>query len=172
MFNKKEYCQKNKEKKKQYDKQYYLRTHIKGKCKTCGSQITLHNKSKLCRSCYQKKRLKNPKNNPNYKTGGSVKKYWNCIICGKKLSNNPSTYCKSCWQLGKNNPMFGKSSITKHKIVKHHINKNIGDNRNSNLLFLSASKHTKLHHRAYDYLVKIGQIKNYIKWFFNEYLKG
>ena len=157
---------------KKYQHDYYLRTHKVGNCDLCKKPITKHCKSGICKSCGTKARLKNPKNNPNYKTGKSVKKYWNCIICGKKLSNNPSTYCKSCWQLGKNNPMFGKTSITKNKIVKHHINKNICDNRNSNLLFLSASKHTKLHHRAYDYLIKIGLIKKYINWFFNDYERG
>jgi hypothetical protein len=141
------------------------------RCIDCNKKLS-RNRYVRCRTCDMKHRYhigtanQNNKNNSNYKTGSRVKKHWVCVICGKKLSNNPSTYCKSCWQLGKNNPMYGKSVITKHKIVKHHINKNVYDNTKENLLFLTASKHLKLHHRAYDYLVKIGLIGKYIKWFF------
>ena len=49
---------------------------------------------------------------------------------------------------------------------KHHI---YLDGDNNKILMLTGSKHRKLHARAYDYLVEIGKIDNYIKWFDKKY---
>lgn len=50
----------------------------------------------------------------------------------------------------------------KGKKVEHHIylKENGGET-----IKLSRSKHRQLHERAYDYLVKINEISNYLKWF-------
>ena len=58
--------------------------------------------------------------------------------------------------------------ITEKTIAKHHINRNRKDERKSNLMYLTIGKHRKLHARAYDYLVKTGKIKQYIKWFLKQ----
>jgi hypothetical protein len=140
------------------------------KCIDCKGKIYKYKNVKRCKKCYIKwlklncksfkRKSYKGKNNPNYRHGKKIKKYRNCIKCGKKLSKNPSTYCRSCWQIGR-----------KMILVKHHINKNIYDNRKSNILFLSNSGHLKLHHKAYDYLIKIGKIKDYINWFKKNYVK-
>ena len=46
------------------------------------------------------------KNNPNYKDGRTLKKYY-CKDCGKKIWYR-SIRCKSCARKGKFHPMFGK----------------------------------------------------------------
>jgi hypothetical protein len=80
----------------------------------------------LCGSCSQKRRLENPKNNPNYKTGNSVKKYYECKDCGKKLSNNPVIRCKSCANKDKNNLNYinGKTHNNKCLDCGKHISFN------------------------------------------------
>ncbi len=87
-----------------------------------------------------------------------------------------------------NHPLFGKkrpehSKLMKrimknndkrfipkaNKILTHHIDLNRFNSKKSNLLKITFRKHTALHQRAYDYLVKIGLIKKYIKWFLKTY---
>jgi hypothetical protein len=53
----------------------------------------------------------------------------------------------------------------KNQICRHHIDLNTYNNHPDNLLFLLNCFHQSLHKRAYDYLVKTNQIKEYIKWF-------
>jgi len=72
-------------------------------------------------------------------------------------------------RFGKKNPMFGKRYNGKKRIVRHHIDLNHTNSKKTNILRLFAPKHIKLHQRAYEYLVKIGLIRNYIKWFDNKY---
>jgi len=51
----------------------------------------------------------------------------------------------------------------------HHIDGNRENNNLDNLLFLeSRSLHNKLHQEAYQYLVKIKKIREYINWFFKK----
>ena len=51
----------------------------------------------------------------------------------------------------------------------HHIDGNRENNNLDNLLFLeSRSLHNKLHQEAYQYLVKIKKIREYIDWFFKK----
>jgi hypothetical protein len=52
---------------------------------------------------------------------------------------------------------------------KHHLDLNVNNNHPSNLMFLLDGDHASLHKRAYDYLVTTGLIKNYIKWFLQNY---
>lgn len=66
---------------------------------------------------------------------------------------------------GKNNPNFGKRYNGMTRIDKHHIDLNHKNEQLSNILYLRAPKHIQLHQRAYEYLVRIGKIKYYLKWF-------
>jgi hypothetical protein len=168
------------------------RTKIKYYCIKCKSKITYGNKTKLCKSCSMKKLFKNPTKHPNYKDGRTIIKHY--CKCGKEIKNYYNKYCKSCgsklsWKkgdrqrrtyIGKNNPnfdnhklkgnknpMFGKNR--KNEIVKHHLDLNKKNNKQKNLLKLTQSKHSKLHQRAYEYLVRTKQIRNYIKWFDKKY---
>jgi hypothetical protein len=70
---------------------------------------------------------------------------------------------------GKNNPMFGKKYDGKKRIVKHHIDLDHKNTKQSNILRLFVPKHIKLHQRAYEYLVRIGFIRKYIRWFDKKY---
>lgn len=133
------------------------------KCVDCGKLLSRKN-YKRCVSCAIKFRIKN-KIYP-YKNGNCEDKF--CKKCNKKLiSHNPTTkYCKRCWgklESGKNNPNYGKNNVQMHK---HHIYLKKNSKKTLNL---TSSKHSKLHHRAYDYLVEIGLIDKYIKWFDKKY---
>ncbi|KKL77788.1 hypothetical protein LCGC14_2031400 [marine sediment metagenome] len=136
------------------------------KCKDCKKQIPTST-AKRCAECSISYRIKN-KQFP-YVNGNCNPKY--CITCKKQLKshNQKTKYCMKCWGLserGKNNPNFGAD---KTQIHKHHINLNNKDNNKNNTLFLTSSKHRKLHVIAYNYLVKTNQIKKYIKWFCKTY---
>jgi hypothetical protein len=60
---------------------------------------------------------------------------------------------------------ISKATKKAMKCIKHHIDLNKDNNRKSNIIYLSGSKHSTLHLKAYEYLVKINKIKDYIKWF-------
>ena len=59
----------------------------------------------------------------------------------------------------------------KNLINKHHIDLNHQNNAETNLIFIKNSIHNSLHKRAYDFLVKINKIDDYINWFFNDFNK-
>ena len=120
------------------------------------------------------------KSSSSYKDGRTLKKHY-CIECGKELSYYTHKRCRNCnmklqWKnleyKKKNKTNLGNKHTeeTKRKlrdgIDRHHIYLN-GDD--SKVLLLAGSKHRQLHARAYDYLVKIGKIDNYIKWFDEKY---
>ena len=117
------------------------------KCSNCGKHISFS--SKKCKSCDKKY---------HYKIYPSPrgKKHWNYnrknTSQGKKI-------------MGSRNGNFGKNRKLKNKIITHHIDLNYFNNKKDNILKITLKKHTSLHHRAYDYLVKIDKIKQYIKWF-------
>ena len=51
--------------------------------------------------------------------------------------------------------------------ILHHIDCNRENNKKDNFLYLSSMAiHNKLHQEAYEYLIKIGKIEQYITWFF------
>lgn len=62
-----------------------------------------------------------------------------------------------------------KQKFYSYIVVKHHKDLNRGNNQNNNIWKLHKNLHRKLHLRAYDYLVKIGLVNKYIKWFKNKY---
>jgi hypothetical protein len=62
-------------------------------------------------------------------------------------------------------PYFKGKNSRKKQIDKHHIDLDKNNNYPNNLLFLLNSAHNSLHKRAYDYLVQIKQVNNYIHWF-------
>lgn len=92
-----------------------------------------------------------------------------CIKCGKRISKENGLTgqgrCASCANKGKNNPMSGKKKF----LSIHHIDLNKNNNKKSNLLKIPQNIHSSLHHRAYDYLVQKGLIKDYINWFFKKF---
>jgi len=98
--------------------------------------------------------------------------YWN-LISNKtkkamKKKNIRNKVLKHIAILAKNKKGHIKSEKSK---VRHHINLNRRDNKDLNILILpNMNKHRQLHARAYDYLVKINQITEYIKWFKKIYL--
>ncbi len=138
-------------------------------CIDCGKIIDY--RSKRCYKC----RGKTIKENKHHNWKGDFPK---CIDCGKKLSiRKTKKYipkrCMKCWHIfavGKDNPMYHKKGVTKYQIVKHHKNLNKKDNRKKNILKLTQSKHIKLHHFAYNYLVKINKIEQYTQWFKKNYM--
>ena len=114
---------------------------------------------------------------PSYIDGRTLGKH-HCIDCRKEISKYTAKRCKSCsnkekwnkpglkdlmrrkgierWQ----NPEFRE--MMKNIPHKHHID---SDGNEDRVLYLSNSRHRKLHENAYDYLVEIGKIDDYIKWF-------
>jgi len=50
----------------------------------------------------------------------------------------------------------------KKGIIKHHVDRNY---KNNDCLYLENKDHVSLHRTSYYYLVKIGKIEKYIKWF-------
>jgi hypothetical protein len=58
-----------------------------------------------------------------------------------------------------------KRNLRKNEII-HHIDGNKQNNKLSNLLLLTKSKHISLHQQAYQFLVKHNLIKKYIRWFY------
>lgn len=120
------------------------------RCLDCGKIID--KRAKRCKSC----------GCPLLKHGKSskYKKYY-CLNCHKKLSDYRHKRCYKCEN--KLNPHIkGKT------LIKHHIDLNKQNNKKKNILELTSSCHLSLHHRAYRYIVKIGLVKQYIKWFFKQ----
>ena len=155
---------------------------IKSKyCINCGEKLNkkahLFN-TKRCHSCdikhRHKKGIQISKNNNLYKDGRMKKKFY-CIDCGKRIWYK-RIRCRPCSskylnKIGKigfkqehNFTIKGKGS-RKYMICEHHIDLNKHNNKKDNKLRLIYPIHSKLHNRAYKYLVNKGLIKQYIKWF-------
>jgi hypothetical protein len=141
------------------------------RCIICGNKISDY-RAKRCRKCYTKTLI--GKTNPSYKHGGKHKNQY--CKCGK-LIDFRSKRCRSCaikraYRLGKlnhkgkNHPMYGRKFT---KPLYHHINLNQSNNRKTNLLLITPSKHQILHRKSYEYLVKIRKVKHYIRWFIKHY---
>ena len=131
---------------------------IKHNCADCGKQVSKKEYIR-CKDCENKRKHK---------------EYF-CKICGKKISNGNGLTgkhrCLSCANKGENNPMHNRIGVKADTIIEHHIDLNHKNNRKNNKLKMTQSIHGSLHKRAYDYLVDIGQIRKYIKWFFKNYPK-
>jgi hypothetical protein len=80
------------------------------------------------------------------------------------------------WNKGKrwDNKTLKKMRRVMHRLIKlgkiskynrHHIDLNPKNNREDNKLKLTRCQHRRCHLYAYNYLVKIGRIKEYMKWF-------
>jgi hypothetical protein len=155
---------------------------IKKYCIDCnkllGKNATFYNNQRCC-SCSTKHLFKIGKLNQSgnqssqYKDGRSIGKHY-CIDCKKEISNYKTKRCWKCYvtfNRGKNHSPKPKNlKLSKNTIIKHHVNLNKGNNRKNNKLILTQSIHVSLHHRAYKYLVRLGIIRNYIKWFINNEL--
>jgi hypothetical protein len=154
----------------------------KNKCIDCNKELVNY-KAKRCLSCARKYQMKinpssshfyNRKGNLNYlyKDGRTNKKYY-CINCGKELSKSAyqgTKRCRPCEYKRRKGIPTGRICITGKTIIKHHINLNKKNNNRKNKLILTQSIHSSLHHKAYNYLVKKGMIRKYIKWFINNEL--
>lgn len=118
------------------------------------------------------------KNNPNYKENASYRQIVYCQ-CGKRIDFR-SKKCNSCNQIGRIKSLETREKISKAKegskgywegkermknIDKHHIDRNRRNNDKSNFLFLTHSKHMKLHWYGYEYLVKLGLHREYVREF-------
>jgi len=155
---------------------------IKSKyCINCGCELNkkahLFN-TKRCHSCDLKYRHRKGKqigkNNNLYKDGRMNKKFY-CKDCGKRIWYK-RIRCQSCrskylnkigkigFKHGHNFTIRGKGS-KKRMICEHHIDLNHKNDSKSNKIRLIYPIHSKMHNRAYKYLVKIGLIKQYIKYF-------
>jgi hypothetical protein len=156
----------------------------KPKCKDCNKKLTNY-KGKYCAFCYRKRNKKTIHNCKDCKKEVSDYRIKRCRDCasrylsekyrGKKAIRYMKYHTKiskikmSKTRIqrkigtGKNNPMFGKNR--KNEIIKHHIDLNKKNKKKTNILKLTVSKHTSLHVRAYHYLVEVGKIRRYIKWY-------
>jgi very-short-patch-repair endonuclease len=91
-----------------------------------GKKRSLKTRKKM--SISQKERLKNPKNNPAYKDGRTLRKYY-CVCCGKKLKSYTAKRCTFCYLLNKNRrqrlfdtdiELIVKKELLKRKIKFKH----------------------------------------------------
>ena len=157
------------------------------KCIECGKILAFCD-TKRCRKCY----LKNPDRGYSHNFSKSELKRR-----AKSMSKNRKNGTVRTWNKNKNlwkerpelvlqmkKTLKGKRCNPKgefkkgHKkslkkrgdlINRHHIDLNNKNNHPTNLKYLTNSKHNQLHKRAYDYLVKIKKIKNYMNWFIKIY---
>lgn len=128
---------------------------IEHKCIICGNKVSKR-EYKRCRLCENKRKHR---------------EYF-CKICGKRISNGNGLTgkrrCSSCANKGKNNPMHNRVGVRGDTIIEHHIDLNTKNNKADNKLKMTQRIHSSLHRRAYHYLVEIGLVRDYIKWFFKK----
>jgi hypothetical protein len=65
--------------------------------------------------------------------------------------------------------MWKREGVRGYVIVKHHIDLDTKNNQKFNLLKITQSKHNSLHKKSYNYLVKIGMVHKYVRWFIKHY---
>lgn len=119
------------------------------------------------------------KNSASYIDGRSLKQYY-CSDCEREISVGKKR-CGSCngkknWKDDKYRKKNKTSNGHKHTketrdklkngLDRHHIY--LKENSDKTIL-LTGPKHRQLHARAYNYLVEIKKVDNYIKWFDNKY---
>jgi len=149
------------------------------KCIICGKQLT-HYISKRCRehNCEfllkklqkgLKKYLIKIKKQKIIKKCKQCKKIFKVILSRKKTAVFCSKKCHSIYARFdlKRADKIRKAVI--HQKIEHHIDADATNNMMSNKLKIDASKHRQLHEYSYRYLVEIGLIDKYIKWFDNKY---
>ena len=159
----------------------YVRNDIKmiNKCIGCKKEISL--KAKRCNSCANKGERNSMfgVRSPFYIDGRTLKKYY-CKNCGEEITYQSALYgsgkCHSCSNLGQRHQAWNKGiknstgcrskEVTKDTIVKHHIYLKENSDETIEMLF---NLHRSLHWKAYEYLVKIGLVKQYIKEFIIKY---
>ncbi len=161
-------------------KEFSSNTHLQKRCnkcrvltcKQCKKEFTpknfVYKKKYFCsKSCYTEwQKGKVPivnllgKNQPFDSLRAKVirKKRVNFSL-SKKTRKKISTSLKGRTRPNYKNRNFGS------KLCKHHIDLDTKNNEKSNMFVLTNSKHASLHKRGYHYLVKTGQIHDYIKWF-------
>jgi len=156
-------------------------------CKGCNELITHQSKSGLCTSCISTKKYGKPN---LYWLGKSNK---DVIIKhhvdGNKKNNKESNFLKIAqgehrslhWNgykflvrinlikeyLSDFTTKNGMESDRRNCTVVHHIDCKHSNNDENNFMYLKDRKiHNKLHQEAYNYLVGIDKINDYLKWFF------
>lgn len=117
---------------------------------------------------YNKDNPKFGKDNGSYKDGYFSKDRF-CKRCKEKLSNTGRKkldLCKKCCY--KERKVWNKGIKIGRKYNTHHRDGNEDNNFKSNKMRMTASLHMKMHRVAYHYLVKLGLIDKYIKWFYKK----
>jgi len=178
------------EERKLYYKKYYeknkkrialkrknkLKTH---KCIDCGKLCW--NTAKRCHICSLIKRNKSKKfrkkmskimkgRNITWYTGSPLseehkKAIGNAQRGTKRTQKQKDKISKTLKRRYKN----GEFPVANKKIHRHHIDLDTNNNNSENHMRLSANLHRKIHARAYNYLVKIGKIKEYVEDFKQEF---
>jgi hypothetical protein len=123
-------------------------------CRKKLNKTAYYKKNKRCNKCAAKLRLQNQ--NGNYKDGRCLKQYY-CLDCKKKIN-----YCTY---------LYGKKRCRhcckKHlALSNHHIDLRENSKRT---IKLTDKKHSQLHRLAYNYVVELGLVNKYIKWFDKKY---
>ena len=165
---------------------------IKYYCEECKKEISYRsarNGAKRCRECYlknpdkdyshnftkselKKRSIKMKKIGKKYGGLNKGKSTWlenpESVLKGIQTQINHKLITKGSFKKGHTMSIKGVGS-RKNLIHEHHIDLNQIDSRPINVLYLSSSVHGSLHKKAYDYLVKSGLIKQYIRWFIKEF---
>jgi hypothetical protein len=133
---------------------WFKKITTRNNCLICG-KLTFY-KSKYCINCYKFIRKQNSK------------KYF--CKCGNEITrSSKSGLCKSCSQRKQNFKPYWTGDTNKNITIKHHIDGNKKNNKESNFLKIAQGKHRSLHWRGYEYLVEIGLIYDYLKDFCLKY---
>lgn len=165
---------------------------IKYFCEECKKEmlyISVRNGAKRCRKCY----LKNPDKGYSHnfsetelnrraalmtknRKNGKINSDW--IKGNSRWEMHPNAILKMKGKLKgrrlNKSGEFKKGTVNGlkkrgHLINKHHIDLNHNNDIPCNRLYLIDGMHQRIHRSAYNYLVKIGLITPYIKWFIDQY---
>ena len=150
------------------------------KCIEC-KKILLDNRSKRCRKCNANiliKKLLIAQKRFILKKEKLIKI---CKFCKKEFiagykenkQHHKRQFCnRKCMAMFSRIDLKRNEKIRKavsHQIINHHKDANPNNNLKSNKLKIDATKHRQLHEFAYHYLVYLGLIKKYLKWFDKKY---
>jgi len=155
-------------------------------CK-CG-QVIKNFYAKRCRTCYLKapdkdyshnlteielkkraEEMSRRRKNGSISTWNKGKDMWKerpeLVLQFQKILKGKRCNPKGEFKKGHNNSLLQRKNF----INRHHLDLNKYNHSPNNLIYLSNSNHNSLHKRAYDYLVKTNQIKDYLRWFLITY---
>jgi len=154
-------------------KEFLLKEYIKNKKSTeqiakeckCGRSLIRYRLKKFGIKTYNKSESHLGKKRPLFTKQTRLK------MRNKKLGIKLSLKHRKNLIIARRKNKVSNKHNSKYELVKHHIDLNKRHNKNDNILKIIRSVHSYLHNSAYEYLVKKGIIKNYIKWFFKYKMK-